>query len=234
MKANNKEKMKKIVKLTCAIALSLLWNISSAQVQDETTPGFDAAPDSTLVDTTAAAEPVPAAPVDPLLRPYERIVLSIDSATNLITYYGVVEQEESGSDSLYLRAKNWAVKNLNKDLKIESDKRNQKITYVGSIPAYAYLNKYSKRSIGRFEFKITFLIKEGRYKYTITNLVHETLPNAEGGKNSRNYFEYYYTSTTKVREYDSILRNADLDIQKLIESIKASMREPILVDEDDW
>ncbi len=216
------------------LLIGFSWNQATAQVQDETTPGYDfsAPADSTSSDTTASADP--AAPVDPLLRPYERITLFLDSATNLITYYGVVEQEESGSDSLYLRAKHWAVANLGKEMKIELDKRNQKLTCIGTIPAYSYLNKYTKRSIGNFEFRITFLIKEGRYRYQISNLVHETVKPSEGGKSTRNYFEFYYTSTTRVRENDIILRNADKDILRLIESFKKAMRDPIIVDEDDW
>lgn len=206
----------------------------NAQVQDETTPGYDfASPDSTAADTAAQegdTEPAKGATV----KPYERIVLYIDSATNLITYYGVIEQEESGSDSLYTRAKRWAAKTFGKEIKVEVDKRNQKLTYIGRIPAYAYINKYSKRPLGTFEFKMTFLIKEGRYKYTITNLVHESVKPADGGKTTRNYFEYYYTSTTKIRENDTVLRMADFDINKMIDGMIAAMKDPILVDEDDW
>jgi hypothetical protein len=206
-----------------------------AQVQDESTPGFDfGSPDSTANDTAAQegdAEPGnKGAPV----KPYERIVLYIDSATNLITYYGVIEQEESGSDSLYSRAKRWASKTYGKEIKVEVDKRNQKLTYIGRIPAYAYINKYSKRPLGTFEFKMTFLIKEGRYKYVISNLVHESVKPADAAKATRNYFEYYYTSTTKIRENDTVLRMADIEINKMIDGMIAAMKDPILVDEDDW
>jgi hypothetical protein len=229
--------MKGYVKLLVVVFFTLsAWSVS-AQVQDETTPGYDfSSPDSASVDSGAVVDEGAenGGKVDPLMKPYERIVLTLDSTTNLITYYGVVEQEESGSDSLYLRAKKWANEHLGKEIKVEVDKRNQKLTYIGSIPAYAYMNKYSKRVIGKFEFKITFLIKEGRYKYQVTNLVHESLKTSEGGKTTRNYFEYYYTSTTKVREYDTILRNADKDIQAMIESLKKALREPPVVDEDDW
>lgn len=220
---------------TFFLLLSFAQN-AQAQVQDESTPGFDfSGSDTTLVDTGYTEdEPQEKTKVDPLLKPYERITLYVDSATNLITYYGIIEQEESGSDSLYLRAKRWASTVLGKEIKVEVDKRNQKLTYIGSIPAYAYVNKYSKRPIGKFEFKITFLIKEGRYKYQITNLVHESVKPAEGGKSTRNYFEYYYTCTTKVRENDIILRNADKDINLMIDGIIAAMREPVIVDEDDW
>lgn len=229
--------MKHVFKIALLLTATFAWTHSFAQVQNETTPGYDfsAPPDSVQTDTTVqSGEETPQEPVDPLLKPYERIVLNIDSSTNLITYYGVVEQEESGSDSLYLRAKKWITNTFGKDVKLELDKRNQKITYVVGTTAYAYTSKYSRRDIGRYEFKITFFIKEGRYKYQISNLVHETTKPAAGGKPTRNYFEYYYTSTTRVRENDIILRNADKDINRFIESLKKAMREPIIVDEDDW
>lgn len=211
-----------------------------AQVGEPESPGFDFNySDSTATDSNAVVDEQGTSgqsgeKVDPLTKPYERIVLSIDSTTNLITYSGVVEQEESGSDSLYLRTKRWAEKMFTKDSKIELDKRNQKLVYIAYIPAYAYLNKYTKRSIGKYEMKFTVLIKEGRYKYSITNLVHESVKPAGASKANRNYFEYYYTSINNVRQYDSVLRNADKDIQALMASYREAMKEPRIVDEDDW
>lgn len=229
--------MKHLYKIALLFLATAAWMHSTAQVQNETTPGYDfsAPPDSVQADSNGGytAEP-DNTPVDPLLKPYERIVLNLDSATNLITYAGVVEQEESGSDSLYLRAKKWVTNTFGKEIKLELDKRNQKLTYLVSTPAYAYTSKYSRRQIGTFEFKITVLIKEGRYKFQFTNFVHETTKPSAGGKPSRNYFEYYYTSNTRVRENDIILRNADKDINKLIDGLKKAMREPVIVDEDDW
>jgi hypothetical protein len=229
--------MRNIVRLGFMLLFGLSVFLASAQV-DEGTPAFDfAEPDSSSMEVDTSAQEVDenGNPKEnkELAKPYQRIVLVIDSATNLITYNGVVEQEESGSDSLYIRAKRWVALNLGKDVKLDSDKRNQKLTYIGSIPAYSYLNKYTKRPIGRFEFKFTILIKEGRYRYQISNVVHESVKPADG-KGTRNYFEYYYTSTAKIREHDAILRNADRDILKLIESFKAALREPVIVDEDDW
>ncbi len=229
--------MRDTIKIVLFAILTLLSQFSRAQVQDVNSPGFDFnTPDSTKVDSSQNGEESSGNPVgklDPAMRPYERIILFIDSATNLISYNVIMEQEESGSDSLYARMKRWATAYLGKDIKIEVDKRNQKLTYIGSTPAYTYVGKYTKRNIGRYEFKITFLIKEGRYKFIITNLVHESVKPAEG-KGSRNYFEYYYASTSHIRENDMILRNADKDIHTMINSIITALREPMLVDEDDW
>ncbi|MDP3930217.1 MAG: DUF4468 domain-containing protein [Bacteroidota bacterium] len=230
--------MRNIARIGFLVLFSFTVFLAAAQVE-EPAPEFDfAEPDSsTMMEDDATGQELdengnPKA-AKLTAKPYQRIVLVIDSATNLITYNGVMEQEESGSDSLYIRAKRWVAKNLGKEVKLEMDKRNQKLTYIGSIPAYSYLNKYTKRPMGRFEFKLTIFIKEGRYRYQISNIVHESVKPADG-KGTRNYFEYYYTSTVKVREHDAILRNADRDILKLIESLKAALREPVIVDEDDW
>jgi hypothetical protein len=228
----------KIVFAAICICLFLSKNVM-AQVQDPASPGYDfsytadstSVSDSQAVETTTTEEPKQLAPE---LRPYERVVLNIDSITNLITYAGVIEQEESGTDSLYLRAKNWASKTFGKDIKPELDKRNQKLVYLASIPAYSYTSKYSKKLNGRYEMRLTFYIKEGRYKYQITNLVHESLKPSSGDKPTRNYFEFYQSSNVNVRVYDAVLRAADRDINSLIKSFTSAMREPKLVDEDDW
>lgn len=208
-----------------------------AQVQDQNSPGYDYSytdSTATTMDSTQQQGTEEAQNAGPSVKPYQRIVLNIDSTTNLITYSGVVEQEESGVDSLYIRARRFAEKNFGKAKEvIESEKRNQKIVLNGSIPAYAYINKYNKRSIGKYEFKMTILVKEGRYKYVISNLVHEGQAPAQG-KAARNYFEYYYTSTSNVQAYDRILRYADQDIQRTIQKFQVAMKDPKVVDEDDW
>lgn len=166
--------------------------------------------------------------------PYKRIVLNLDSNTNLITYGGVVEQEESGSDSLYARAKKFGEKIFGKEKSIfELQKYGQKLIMSGSITAYSYSNKYTKKSIGKYEFKMTILIKEGRYKYTITNLVHQG-PIPANGKPFRNYFEYYYNSTNNIRGNDIILRYADKEIKETIARFQTAMKDPKVVDEDEW
>lgn len=212
---------------------------ATAQVQDPLSPGYDeyyedsSAYDSSAMEKDLEENNVKNEPVNPFLKPYERIKLPFDSITNLITYSGVVDQEESGSDSLYVRAKKWAERTFQKGFKIETDKKNQKLVYIATIPAYSYNNPYSRKLIGTYEMKFTVLIKEGRYKYQINNLVHESVKPASG-KATRNYFEYYYTTTTNVQVCDRILRYADKDINNLIASFKKAMAEPILVDEDDW
>jgi hypothetical protein len=65
-------------------------------------------------------------------------------------------------------------------------------------------------------------------------LVHESVKPAGSTKANRNYFEYYYTSITNIRQNDAVLRAADKDVNELINSYKAALREPKVIDEDDW
>jgi hypothetical protein len=211
-----------------------------AQVQDPASPGFDFNIPTDSATSAESTEENAEATAAVQAKPYERIVLNFDSVTNLITYTCVVEQEESSSDSLYFRARNFAIKYLSggakeKDAKqiFEIDKRNQKLVINAILPAYSYTNKYAKRPIGKYNFKMTVLIKEGRYKYTIANLVHESeKPNT--GSPTRNYFEYYYTTNTNIKSVDQTLRYADKDINAMVESFKKALREPIQLDEDEW
>lgn len=222
------------------IAFSSLSLFGFAQIQNpEENGGFGLTPpdsakqEQQLDENGNPIEPAEGGTIP--VKPYERIVLNIDSVTNLITYLGVVEQEESGSDSLYTRAKRWAQIRFAKYEKglFEIDKKNQKIVLKATLPAYVYNTKYTKREAGTYQFKMTIWIKEGRYRYQISNLVHEGIkPN--NGNAVRNYFEYYYTSTKSVKIYDKLLRDANADIERLMADFTKCMRDPIIVDEEDW
>ncbi|MCF8429354.1 MAG: DUF4468 domain-containing protein [Bacteroidia bacterium] len=227
----------KTISFVLTIFLLGISQIASAQGQDQNAPTYD----YSYTDSTTNSNPSDSAvtdsstsQIDNELASYKRIVLNFDSNTNLITYNGVVEQEDSGSDSLYARAKKFGEKIFGKDKNIfEVQKYGQKLIMNGSITAYSYANKYNKKSIGKYEFKFIILIKEGRYKYTITNLVHQG-PVPANGKPYRNYFEYYYNSTSNIRGNDVILRYADREIKETIAKFQSSMKEPRLVDEDEW
>lgn len=228
-----------MLKYLFALLIVSVSFLANSQTQDPTSPGFDF--NMLTTDSNSSNQDVQEgdqAPEAPVAKPYQRIVLNMDTLTNLILYTGIVEQEESSSDSLYARTKAFAqkvflsAKGEPKGL-YEVDKKNQKLVINGQLTAYSYTNKYSKLPIGKYYFKMTVLFKEGRYRYIITNLVHEAeKPNV--GTAARNYFEYYYTTTTGIKQVDQILRYADKDLNKMIENFKKSLKEQIEIDEDEW
>lgn len=226
----------KTINITLTIIFLSFSSLVFGQVQDPNAPTYD----YTYTDSTATNDNEDNSKdsnenaSENSSKPYQRIVLHLDSNTNLISYNGVVEQEESSSDSLFIRAKKFGEKLFGKEKNIfELQKYGQKLVMNGSINAYAYGNKYNKKSIGKYEFRMIVYIKEGRYKYTITNLVHQGLtPNT--GKPVRNYFEFYANSTTNIKGYDTILRYADREIKSTIKNFETAMKEPKFVDEDEW
>lgn len=186
------------------------------------------------------------APKKPVKKPYVRIKVPVDSISELITYEGIVIQDASYYDSLYIRAKRWvhtnwgtpyATKRRDKKNNLElfvADVLYEKIQVQVSKPLVVRHNKYSKSEYGKLQFTITMRFKDGKYKYTITNLIH-LLPKTSIKKDiNYAYLEFYMKSERNIRQYDQFLRAADGSIQKMVKDMRKFMREPIEVDEDDW
>lgn len=185
-------------------------------------------------------------PKKPVKKPYVRIKVPVDSLTELITYEDVVIQDESYYDSLYIRAKRWIHTNWGTPYaKRKRDKKNNAELYLDDVlyekfkvqvtrPLVVRYNKYSKSQHGELQFTITMRFKDGKYKYTITNLTH-LLPETSLQKDINYvYMEFYMKSERNIINYDKFLRAADGSIQNIVKDMRKFMREPIEVDEDDW
>lgn len=186
------------------------------------------------------------APKKPEKKPYVRIKMPVDTITELITYEEVVIQDESYYDSLYIRAKRWvhthwgtphATKKRDKKDNAElytDDVLYEKFKAKVTVPLKVRYNKFSTAEYGQLQFTITMRFKDGRYKYTISNLVH-ILPETSDKKDINYvYMEFYMKSERNVVNYDRYLRAADGSIQNLVKDMRKFMREPIEIDEDEW
>jgi hypothetical protein len=156
----------------------------------------------------------------------------------LVTYTEIVEQEESGADSLYWRTKKWVEakfgKKVLKNLIVE-DKNSEKIVIKGFFDLYMNANRYVSSKNGIVRFTLTVRYKEGRYKYVIDNLIHELPPTANSDKKPIvTYFEYYTTCTINIKNNDKILIAADKEIARMMTNFKKSLKEPLNIDEDEW
>lgn len=198
----------------------------------------------TLIDSTGQPEQPQE---EPQPKPYERIMLHIDTVTNLVTYKEIVEQAETSPDSFYVRAKKF----LTARFKIPVDKKGRwidkehkivrldsvdtKIVLLVTIPAYTTKNKFNRIENGKIQFLLTLIFKDDRYKYIMDNFVHygpvgidPTIPP------TMTYFEYYLASNINVKGNDGYLRTTDEQIKKLIADIEKYLRNPIQIDEDDF
>lgn len=176
-------------------------------------------------------------PKKPEKKPYVRITMPFDTITELITYTGIVEQEDSYYDSLYIRAKRYLIGKFDlkdKDFK-ESAVNMDKIIMTLKLPYSMQKNKFVEENVGNLEFKLALRFKDGKYKYDIDNLKH-LMPENAAGKTQPEYayLEYYVRSERNIIYNDKLLRSADRQINTLIDEIKKALREPVIIDEDDW
>ncbi|TNE80878.1 MAG: DUF4468 domain-containing protein [Bacteroidetes bacterium] len=175
----------------------------------------------------------------PEKKPYVRIEMPYDTITELITYTEVVVQDESYYDSLYWRAKRFLIGQFelkDKDFKEAEEKNNmEKIIMTLQLPYELKKNKYVTENVGKLEFKLALRFKDGKYKYDIDHLKHN-MPVAAAGKNQPEYvyLEYYMRAERNIIYHDQLLRSANRILNKLIVDIKKALKEPVLIDEDDW
>ncbi|MBI1221904.1 MAG: DUF4468 domain-containing protein [Bacteroidetes bacterium] len=173
----------------------------------------------------------------PEKKPYVRITMPYDTITEMITYTGIIEQEDSYYDSLYLRAKKYLISKFDlndKDFK-ESAINMDKIIMTLKMPYEMQKNKFVTESVGKLEFKLALRFKDGKYKYDIDHLKHLLPENAAGRTQPEYaYLEYYMRAERNIIYNDLLLRAADKEINALIGEIKKALREPVIIDEDDW
>lgn len=210
------------------------------------TPSLDYYDENIDLNNFDGGDDKPDEPKKPEKKPYIRIKLPLDTITELISYESVIEQETSYSDSLYIRGKRWVVHKWGvpyatkkKDMKDNEamfieDLMYEKFKALLKVPLRVRYNKYSSSDYGELRFTLTMRFKEGKYKYTITNLTH-LLPETSDKKDINYvYMEFYMKSERNIVTYDRYLRGADGAVQRMVKDMLKFMKEPADVDEDDW
>lgn len=157
--------------------------------------------------------------------------MEVDAKTNLITYSEVLEVAGASAAELFDRAMKWGgehYKNFAEKLR-KQDKAAGEIEIFARIPFYAYDKKGVKTTNrqGLAQYTLTIMFKDGRYKYTVTDLNMKATsymplepwldredPNAEN-------HSYYLT-------------DIDADIRATIKSLKDAMAVSGEGSEDDW
>lgn len=156
--------------------------------------------------------------------------MPIDPATGKINYSEVVKVDSSTSkQELYSRGREWFAKAYNSSNNVlqMDDKDNGKL--VGKALIKVYHKFLGEHPSGYINYTIALYLKDGRYKYEITNFHHtgqivsakSTIPDygpCEGMINTQKamyqgVFNYYLVQTDK-------------DITALIADLKAFMAKP--------
>lgn len=168
--------------------------------------------------------------------------LPIDSVSGKITYKEVVFVDSlSNKQELFSRAREWfakAYKSSTSVIQME-DKENGKIVGKALIPIfYKYMGMQPG---GNINYTISIYVKDGRYKYEITDFYHTGInignyPIPDGGACERLITEkkgMYGMSYNKT--YELYLFQTDDNIKSLISELKTAMKTKATnVKKDDW
>lgn len=157
--------------------------------------------------------------------------LPVDSTTKKITFTETVAVNGAKKDELYTRAKNLNQlrENVKKDDKVEGT-----YSYKGSFPVKYPAPQQGMTHSGVVNYVVTIFVKDGKYKYTITDLVHQS-EKGNGGKleGANPECNKYVLST---HGWAAIKKQAKEQMDLLVSKIKANMdpKGDVPVNTGDW
>jgi hypothetical protein len=180
--------------------------------------------------------------------------LPIDSLTGKITFTEVVSVDNStNKQELYSRAREWFVKSFKSSKSVIEfeDKETGKIIGRGTFSAITeesmndnefiknkglvskeLRERKSKGEVGSISFLISIYVKDGRYKYEITDLIHKgitttvagyTVTQPDGGDLSNIDPTCGYSQLMPTIRWKNIKANSFLTIESLIKDLKSTM-----------
>lgn len=166
--------------------------------------------------------------------------LPIDSLTNKITYSEVVYVDSlANKQELFSRAREWFAKaynSANNVIQME-DKENGKIVGKALIQVY-HKSLGSNLPVGHINYTISIYLKDGRYKFEITDFYHT----GDGNKTpDYGVCEKMINTTDKTmgishqKYYNNYLSQTDTNIKALIVNLKSAMiTKSTTTKKDEW
>lgn len=156
------------------------------------------------------------------------VKLPVDPETNLITYKDVVTDPGTPAE-LFNRAIEW----INKEYKnpVDATKVRDQASGVIEIVHRIEITKVDQGTTivaGRVDYSMKLEMKDGRYRYTITNFIWRD--------KSRQPLEQYTDKQSQLYTpaWDGYLKQVDDFTRKLIDSLKKGMQTPAAKKPDNW
>jgi len=154
--------------------------------------------------------------------------LPTDPETKKITYQETVNMDSLSKAQLYERCKNWMT-NYYKSTKFDLDDKVNKITTSGYfIVTLTYDFKY--KSEYNVSYTIAFNLKEGKYRYTITDFA---VYKVATGLKTIQPAETAYAKMTTANKKEFVMQ-VTAEINKLIADMKVAIKSGKMKDQDDW
>ena len=161
-----------------------------------------------------------------------------------LTYTEIIQVNSISKNELYNRARLWftTVYNSAKDVLQMDNKEEGQIIGKAIISYYPKVFVGSETTKGRINYTIKIFVKDGRYKYEITDFVHH--PDASGsGPNSGNLglitTDKEYPNAKSAHNWynkvwSDIKNQIEHNILPLIVSLKEGMNKPAETKKDNW
>lgn len=157
--------------------------------------------------------------------------MTVDPSTNLITYSEVPEVAGVAVADLFDRAMKWGgehYKNFGEKLR-KQDKEAGEMEIFNRFPIYAYDSKGVKTTSrqGLAQYTLTIKFRDGRYKYTITDLNIKA--------SSYEPLEPWLDKEDKdAANHCHYLTDIDAEIRATIQSMKDNLAKDPAKSGDDW
>ena len=155
--------------------------------------------------------------------------LPVDPSTHLITYTGIVQVSGTQSE-LYSRAREWFAKTYNSAQSVIQMDDKDKI--VGKPLMIAYYKNYH---FGHIYYTVSIYLKDGKYKYEITDFYHKgeyvTTGSSWTETPDLGSVESLMNSTKKRDQkiFTAFSEQINSEVISLISSLKEAMSNPATV-----
>lgn len=154
-----------------------------------------------------------------------KVILPIDSVSNLVTYQGVVKVEGASKDDLYLRAREWFAKTFKSAQAVlqMDDKQAGKLIGKGASKSYYTYMLYPVEY--NLNYTISITTKDGRYRYEISSF----RVNSESGMNrliEGPYDVYNKNKGTGLVMFKKIIPFVESTSIDLVSGIADAMKQP--------
>lgn len=145
--------------------------------------------------------------------------LPIDEETKKITYTEVVDAPGSSKDDLYLRVKNLGITGTN----VKADNKEEgTYVYTGQFGVKYPSPVKGMTHEGTVSYTFAVFLKDGKYKYVVTDLVHNSVKG--NGGNLENTIPACNKYTLSMEGWAAIKNESDKYIKNLIQNFKSNMK----------
>lgn len=152
-------------------------------------------------------------------------IMPRDATTEKVSFTDVVTVSDATKDQLFNRAKSWMTNYYKNEQFAINNKEEGRLTREGMF-AKTYNQGNGKTSTDKHNYNISVFIKDGKYKYEITDLV------ANDGKELEKVYEML-----QVINRPKLIRYVNQQIYEGVEEVVKSLKAAMLVDpksKTDW